>query len=246
MSRRTPGAAAPSKAWWQGPRLDADREAVRRCGLDLQLQYAETGRPLKWTGRVVLLLPRQVSVQLEIEYPAWYPQMLPVVRDVGRRYTRHLADRHINSDHSFCLSPMAVGEEIPIHEADGFERFLHVVLGFLIRQEKFEVTGRWRGPAVAHGLDGLVEFHHRQCFPWKQNWEATAKLIDQIRTKSSAKLGPEIRVKHRLGRNAPCSCGSGLKYKRCHLPVIEVVVRRCNETYFSWQKAPEVLTTPRV
>jgi uncharacterized protein YecA (UPF0149 family) len=29
--------------------------------------------------------------------------------------------------------------------------------------------------------------------------------------------GPATRKQRKLGRNAPCWCGSGKKYKKCHL-----------------------------
>ncbi|MGH1482585.1 MAG: SEC-C metal-binding domain-containing protein [Geminicoccales bacterium] len=28
-------------------------------------------------------------------------------------------------------------------------------------------------------------------------------------------VGPFIRTRQKIGRNAPCPCGSGLKYKKC-------------------------------
>ena len=33
-------------------------------------------------------------------------------------------------------------------------------------------------------------------------------------------------VSTKPGRNQPCPCGSGLKYKRCHLDEVEAVKRR--------------------
>jgi SEC-C motif len=36
---------------------------------------------------------------------------------------------------------------------------------------------------------------------------------------SAERPRPLPRGKHKLGRNAPCWCGSGTKYKKCHLPL---------------------------
>lgn len=33
-----------------------------------------------------------------------------------------------------------------------------------------------------------------------------------------------INVKHKVGRNEPCPCGSGLKFKRCHGDVLKQAV----------------------
>jgi SEC-C motif-containing protein len=38
---------------------------------------------------------------------------------------------------------------------------------------------------------------------------------------SAARPRPRTTGKRKLGRNAPCWCGSGKKYKKCHLPVEE-------------------------
>jgi uncharacterized protein YecA (UPF0149 family) len=32
---------------------------------------------------------------------------------------------------------------------------------------------------------------------------------------------PIVRAGPRVGRNDPCPCGSGKKYKKCHLPLEE-------------------------
>jgi hypothetical protein len=40
---------------------------------------------------------------------------------------------------------------------------------------------------------------------------------------AAARPHPRITGKRKLGRNAPCWCGSGAKYKKCHLPLEERV-----------------------
>ena len=109
----------------------------------------------------------KVPVALEIVYRDGYPKVLPRVRDTAHRYGGDLTSRHINSDHSFCLTPMTSGEEIATDGPGGFTRFLQAVISFLVRQEKFEITGRWRGPAADHGLSGLLKYHYdRYPFRW--------------------------------------------------------------------------------
>ncbi len=38
-----------------------------------------------------------------------------------------------------------------------------------------------------------------------------------------APAGPVVRTGPRVGRNDPCPCGSGKKYKKCHMPIDEGV-----------------------
>ncbi len=52
--------------------------------------------------------------------------------------------------------------------------------------------------------------------PWKRDWQPTDTV--SLLSEQKAALGkPEpIRVEATLGRNDPCNCGSGKKFKKCH------------------------------
>lgn len=233
MSTRTTRGVGTNKPWWSGHRLQDDIESVKRFNQPrLLLHTGDDGKPF-WRGPFVVTLPHKtLEIELEINYPERYPRQLPRVKDVQGHYQKD-SERHIESDHTFCLTPMAVGEEIPIHEPFGFEKFLGAVLGFLVRQEQYELTKRWPGPAVAHGLDGLVQYHHVQCFPTQPDWETTAKLIKEWRREGS--IGGRLQIKRDLGLNALCPCSSGRKLKRCHGPIVDCVVQRCNETFYDFK-----------
>lgn len=221
-----------------GSRLEEDVESVRRCNQPgLVLHHDSGGKPY-WRGHVRLQLPsKELEIELEIIYPVHYPRQLPRVKDVRGHY-RIDGKRHIERDHTFCLTPMAVGEEIPIHEPYGFEKFLQSVFGFLVRQEQYEITGKWPGPAAAHGVEGLIRYHQQRCFPYQPDCETTLKLIDEWR-RGPKESGP-LKIKRGLGPNAKCPCGSGHKLKKCHGPVVERVVQRCNETYYDLQVHPNL------
>jgi NADPH-dependent ferric siderophore reductase len=46
---------------------------------------------------------------------------------------------------------------------------------------------------------------------------AQQQHIEPVASFPSARGGPATRKQRKLGRNAPCWCGSGKKYKKCHL-----------------------------
>ena len=101
---------------------------------------------------------------------------------------------------------------------------VHAVVGHLLpgRIAKRSVE---RAPAVlAAYLDHLEATQVvPQAFEMRRALEATtAELLEAVRTGRSAHhapSAPQAPFVHRagkLGRNDPCSCGSGKKYKKCH------------------------------
>jgi hypothetical protein len=63
------------------------------------------------------------------------------------------------------------------------------------------------GLAIRPG-DGAVRFGLMLDYPWKH---------DAAKEAVAAKMSPLKQVRRKIGRNDPCPCGSGLKYKKCHL-----------------------------
>lgn len=55
-------------------------------------------------------------------------------------------------------------------------------------------------------------------YPWSQSDEMDTQTADmQRRTGINIKESPTKWGSGKIGRNDPCPCGSGLKYKKCHL-----------------------------
>ncbi|KAF0245067.1 MAG: SEC-C motif family [Planctomycetota bacterium] len=82
-----------------------------------------------------------------------------------------------------------------------------------------EKAGRWFGLTVWPG-DGSVRFGVMLEFPWKQDQAldvVVGKLPPLKPIEALATLNREAK-RPKIGRNALCPCGSGLKYKKCHLP----------------------------
>jgi hypothetical protein len=76
----------------------------------------------------------------------------------------------------------------------------------------------WYGLAIRPG-DGTVRFGVMLDYPWQRDAELDADV---------AKMPPPMPMEaikqilkggkaQKIGRNDPCPCGSGLKYKKCHL-----------------------------
>jgi uncharacterized protein YecA (UPF0149 family) len=58
-------------------------------------------------------------------------------------------------------------------------------------------------------------------YPWKQDKQmdrATAEMTQPQSITDMRKFLKSRAAKRKLGRNDPCHCGSGIKYKKCHLP----------------------------
>jgi len=71
-------------------------------------------------------------------------------------------------------------------------------------------------------------WEHYQINPWDS--PRYCVFCEIIAGKSPAKIEYQDDilqlVGNKPGRNRPCPCGSGVKYKRCHLDEVEAVKRR--------------------
>jgi len=90
---------------------------------------------------------------------------------------------------------------------------LEEVAVFLDQQLTYEAVGKgwWPGRQRSHGDAGYVEF--------------VQELLDGNQPLFDA-LAPTLANRSGVQRNSPCPCGSGVKYKRCHLRVVEEISRR--------------------
>jgi len=61
---------------------------------------------------------------------------------------------------------------------------------------------------------GAIRFGEKIAFPWKYDGKVARMAADLGKPASPT---PAARVGPKLGRNDPCHCGSGKKYKKCHL-----------------------------
>lgn len=81
---------------------------------------------------------------------------------------------------------------------------------------------KWFGICITPSPKPKLRFAIYADFPWKKNTEldkqvksfSTSKGIKDLR---KAKYKNKRKKKKKIGRNEPCPCGSGKKYKLCHL-----------------------------
>lgn len=72
----------------------------------------------------------------------------------------------------------------------------------------------WYGIVIAPS--GTLRFGHKVEFPWKYDSKAERAADKLIKRPVTTLAAPRPAL---AGRNDPCHCGSGLKYKKCHLDI---------------------------
>jgi hypothetical protein len=149
-------------------------------------------------------VPTEISVQ--VVFPMDYPDSEPGAYDAVGRFPVS-DDRHIVTGGRFCLwlPPCSRWEK---DDPKRLVRFLDEVTVFLERQLVYDVTGDWPGEQYKHRAAGYEEFM----------LSALGGRAEYLRIFFPVILGQE-----HLGRNSPCLCGSGKKYKRCHVQAIEEI-----------------------
>lgn len=80
----------------------------------------------------------------------------------------------------------------------------------------------WFGLALS-AVNGALRFGLKEAFPWKH--DSRQERAANAMLKRPAPLRLQAPVKKRAERNDPCPCGSGKKYKKCHLPLDEGAAR---------------------
>lgn len=81
-----------------------------------------------------------------------------------------------------------------------------------LRKYKQKVDS-WYGLCLAP-IDGTIRFGKKVAFPWAFDADVN-RVAKQLG--NPARQLPSKRTQPKLGRNEPCHCGSGKKYKKCHL-----------------------------
>ena len=156
---------------------------------------------------------KQVTLAVAAFLDSEPAQALPgVSRDVVREITELFV--------GLCYEALAKKPS----KLDGHD--LHVVFGH-------ELPGRMgiRDPRAAHVPGVLRAFYDHleevevvpNAYELRQGIDATAdEFLETVRTGQNAHhqvhqpLQPFVHGAPKIGRNDPCSCGSGKKYKKCH------------------------------
>lgn len=137
-----------------------------------------------------------------ISFPSSYPKRFPIVVETNCKIPR-IPERHINIDHSLCLAVLP--EELKIAKNGiTFRYFLDKVLvPHLARETYYNIERKYPDGEYEHGYDGVWKY-----FEEMFNTSNKQSIIAEINRITNEKM---------LGRNEKCFCGSGLKFKKCHL-----------------------------
>lgn len=136
------------------------------------------------------------TVGLRIVYPPKFParnQPPNVYLESHRDRWKKGGNSHIESDWRLCL--FVPGDSgIDFAKSDSLRKLLSVVHTFLLKERIYQ----------------------RRLFQ-AQLTGGEAQWPGPDRSHGLEGIREAVRELGRIGRNAPCPCGSGLKYKKCHM-----------------------------
>lgn len=170
-------------------------------------------RNVSLAGTITLRTESGIPTRIEtrVEFPHGYPNQEPRVYESGGRFP-HEPDRHFFPDGRCCLW-LRPESKWDSKDPDSLLRVLDETVLFFERQLIHELypDAPWPGGERGHGSLGYAGYVY--------------ELLDEDEELFSA-LRPVLTGDVRLGRNAPCQCGSGTKYKRCCLARVEDIESR--------------------
>jgi hypothetical protein len=123
--------------------------------------------------------------------------------------------------HDITVASSQAASGITVHCNDLLEMVAAPKLRRHCKLRKYtEKAGKWAGLVVEPGT-GAVRFGGLIEFPWKKDAAMDAATAGMAPPQPIEKLPSMIRrglgKRRKIGRNEPCPCGSGKKYKKCHL-----------------------------
>lgn len=202
--------------WYErdgGLRLAHDKALVGEHYPGLRHRVDQYARSVSLAGTITLRTESGIPTKIEarVEFPHGYPDQEPRVYESGGRFP-YEPDRHFFPDGRCCLW-LRPESKWDSKDPDYLLRVLDETVLFFERQLIHDLypNAPWPGGERGHGRLGYAEYVHE----WLGEDE---KLL--------LALTPVLTGDIRMGRNAPCPCGSGAKYKRCCLARIEGMKRR--------------------
>jgi SEC-C motif-containing protein len=206
-----------TKQWYErgeGPaRLAHDRSLIAAAYPTLSQRVVADAGEVQLEGGLIYRaecgIPTEVAVR--IEFPFDYPWSEPRAFDSVGRF-EHSLDRHFSTETGRCCLWLPPKSQWDARNPDCLILFLDEVAVFFDRQLIYDAGGQvaWPGEQYGHGPDGYWEWI-------LEEFGGSAELV--------VPFSPEFEGSFRLGRNDTCRCGSGKKYKRCHIVAIERIRR---------------------
>lgn len=145
------------------------------------------------------------TFQIAIFVPHAYPYCIPLVQELSDIIPRNI-DWHISNAGFCCID---ITHKLKFMEVKGISiaNFItEKVYPFFANQLYRLDVKSYAGGEYQHAFSGVQQFYREELL---LN-DAAAITVLQALTESG-----------HLERNAPCSCGSGIKLKKCHLHALE-------------------------
>ena len=205
--------ASKAVAWHErdsGARLERDKALVCSRYPGLTYGTGDTPRQIVLSGdiRYELACGVPTAASIRIVFPPSYPDQEPAAFDMGATFP-HESDRHFYPGGQCCLW-LPPESEWRSDDPSALLRYLDQVCLFFDRQFIYDAlpdeSRVWPGGERGHGIEGYLEYIS----------DALGGDKDLF-----ASLAPVLASRRRIGRNHPCPCGSGSKYKKCHLSRVE-------------------------
>jgi hypothetical protein len=195
------------RQWYEqegGARLAQERAILAEAYPGLSFCIDEETGLVRLEGTITLVAECGMRTRLEVlvQLARNHPFGEPRAYDTSGRFPR-VPDRHLMPDGRCCLWLPPESQWDP-NDPERLPKYLDQVALFFERQLICDVTGEWPGPERGHGTAGYMEF--------------VGEILNGDDTLVQA-IAPVLGGQN-IGRNTPCPCGSGVKYKRCHLEIV--------------------------
>lgn len=142
-----------------------------------------------------------------IHFPDTYPKGTPIMQDLSQSFPWE-DDWHISPKTGECCVCGPIEKEEKSINGITIEGFIkNYVIPFYANQIYRKEYGHYKNGEYSHYAEGI--------------WE---DLEEEFQTKDRTLIVNYIeQIKFKRGRNAECFCGSGRKYKKCHLNRIRYI-----------------------
>jgi preprotein translocase subunit SecA len=99
------------------------------------------------------------------------------------------------------------------YKRESFELFSQ-----LLEQFKYEAVSTVSKVRIPQAMELLEQQHAAAALAWQQSLQYSYPDTDQLPAVNDGSLSQQLeqQLPTKMGRNSPCSCGSGKKYKQCH------------------------------
>ncbi len=173
--------------------------------------------------------------EIEIDFNQTCP--LPSVKEtngrieqIAKKKNKNLVDLHVDTpDRMLCLcsriKAFEYSEKFNISNSPIADFITDLIIPFFYSLSYFEKFNEYPFGELKHGIPGLVK-------DMKDNLPIFLKYSDQYQEmkstefnnlinsyiKQDTKLAEKCKpISRKIGRNERCPCGSGIKYKKCHI-----------------------------